>query len=270
MLYVKVLERDRWGNQKMNKEFFLNLADRLLKGELDKESFSTNLLMLFSDELKVDLFRKERLGFDEFVFGASKSLEQIIKIADRYMTNNISFICTKLSKEKIDALLLRYPMMEAIEEAGFVRYLTSKVQRHKGKVAIVTAGSSDIPVALECFWTLDSCGVDAKIFADVGVAGVHRFFKIKDEVESFDVIVVIAGMEGALPSLVAGLFPHPVIAVPTSVGYGTALNGFTPLFAMLTSCANGVSVVNIDNGFGAALAAFRILRQKEKEDADVR
>ena len=140
-----------------------------------------------------------------------------------------------------------------------------KVEKIPGLVSIVTAGTSDKKVALECKETLKSLGISSHTYYDIGVAGVHRLFSRQKTINKGDIIIVIAGMEGALPSVVGGIFHQPIIAVPTSIGYGTALQGFTPLFSMLTSCANGISVVNIDNGFGAAMAAFRILYTHSKK-----
>lgn len=253
----------------MDKELIKSIADDLLNGRISKEDFASSISDLFSDDFKFDINRKKRLGFDEFIFGASKTPLQIIEIIKTLRNNRLSFICTKLNEEKINMIKEKFPDIEVFTDAGIARYLYDKPKEKKGQVAIITAGSSDIPIAKETLITLDSCGVKAKLFSDVGVAGVHRFFKIKDDLRKYNILIVIAGMEGALPSLVAGLFPQPVIAVPTSVGYGTALVGFTPLFAMLTSCANGVTVVNIDNGFGAAMAAVRIINNNYKEDEDV-
>lgn len=242
----------------VKREEILELIAQLQKGYIGVEDFTEKIFGKKDSYVNIDSERSERLGFDEVVFGRSKSVEQLLEIIDIYKKNKISFLCTKLTKEKIDEIMKIHSDLEAFYEAGIIRS-GKKLNRLKGEVAIVSAGLSDLSVALESSVVLDTIGVNNKIFSDVGVAGVHRFFKVKDEIDRYDVIIVIAGMEGALPSLVGGLFPQPVIAVPTSVGYGTALNGFTALFAMLTSCANGITVVNIDNGFGAALAAYRII-----------
>jgi NCAIR mutase (PurE)-related protein len=130
------------------------------------------------------------------------------------------------------------------------------------KVGIISAGSSDIGVANEAYFTLLYMGVNSKVIHDVGVAGVHRLLDRIEELKTFDILIVVAGFEGALPTIVGGLLPQPIIAVPTSVGYGVAKNGETALHAMLISCANGISVTNIDNGYGAAMCAFRILNIK--------
>ncbi|MEF3254328.1 MAG: nickel pincer cofactor biosynthesis protein LarB [Deferribacterales bacterium] len=242
----------------VKREEILELIAQLQKGYIGVEDFTEKIFGKKDSYVNIDSERSERLGFDEVVFGRSKSVEQLLEIIDIYKKNKISFLCTKLTKGKIDEIMKIHSDLEAFYEAGIIRS-GKKLNRLKGEVAIVSAGLSDLSVALESSVVLDTIGVNNKIFSDVGVAGVHRFFKVKDEIDRYDVIIVIAGMEGALPSLVGGLFPQPVIAVPTSVGYGTALNGFTALFAMLTSCANGITVVNIDNGFGAALAAYRII-----------
>ena len=134
----------------------------------------------------------------------------------------------------------------------------------KGTVLIITAGTSDEKVGRECFGVLKFFGVNAEMFGDCGVAGVHRLLAYKEKINNADVIIAIAGMEGALPGVVAGMTGRPVIAVPTSIGYGTHLNGLTPLFTMLTSCSGGIGVVNIDNGFGAALLATKIISLKSE------
>jgi NCAIR mutase (PurE)-related protein len=131
------------------------------------------------------------------------------------------------------------------------------------KVGIISGGSSDEGVVNEAYYTLSYMGVAANVIHDVGIAGIHRILDRLEELKTFDVLIVVAGFEGALPTVVGGLLPQPIIAVPTSVGYGTAKNGETALHAMLASCANGISVVNIDNGYGAAMCAFRILNIKQ-------
>lgn len=247
---------------KMDRNYLLNIATLFLDNKLTEHEFINKISQASIDVANIDVIRKQRLGFDEVIFGESKTLDQILKIIEIYKEKNLSFLCTKLSKEKIDAILTLHKDMEVFYDAGMIRCNNKKNPVKKGQVAIVTAGTSDLFVAEEASITLDTIGVENKIFADVGVAGVHRFFNIKNDLDMFDVLIVAAGMEGALPSLVGGLISKPVIAVPVSAGYGTALNGFTALFAMLTSCANGITVVNINNGFGAAIAAYRILSIK--------
>ncbi|WP_253256261.1 nickel pincer cofactor biosynthesis protein LarB [Formosa algae] len=151
------------------------------------------------------------------------------------------------------------------EESGiFMLYPINKVEAHETKIGIVSAGSSDIGVANEAYYTLEYLGVNSRVIHDVGVAGLHRLLNKLEDLKTFDILIVVAGFEGALPTVMGGLLPQPIIAVPTSVGYGSAKHGETALHAMLTSCANGITVVNIDNGYGAALGAFRMLKLIEK------
>jgi len=234
-------------------------------GEMDIKDASSKINTHLSfEDVKPDTSRAERLGFDEVIYGRSKSVAQITSIAEKYIENELNFVCTGLDAEKLTELSARFPQFSANHTAGILKHIVKHAKRKSGKVAVITAGTSDMKVAEEAAEMLDVCGVDAKIFADIGVAGIHRFFSAKDEIAQSDVIIVIAGMEGALPSITGGIFPQPIIAVPTSTGYGAALEGFTALFAMLSSCANGITVVNIDNGFGAAMAAVRIINMLDK------
>lgn len=217
-------------------------------------------------DIHIDTDRLERQGFEEVIYGKGKTVDQIVRIAEQYLSGNRTFLCTGLDLEKLTALevVLSGKGFEFLPKAGMIRFSNGVEKKVLGKVSIISAGTSDAPVAYEASETLNTLGVNNKLFIDIGVAGIHRFFKHKDDISASDVMIVIAGMEGALPSVVGGLFHQPVIAVPTSVGYGTALNGFTALLSMLTSCASGITVVNIDNGFGAAMAAYRILYSRNK------
>jgi NCAIR mutase (PurE)-related protein len=160
---------------------------------------------------------------------------------------------------KIDGLKKHFPDFEYIEDAGFARYIVKPLKSMEGIVSIISGGLSDLKVALECRETLNSLNIKNNLFTDVGIAGIHRLFVELENIDRSTILIVMAGLEGALPSVIGGITYKPVIAVPVSVGYGAANNGFTPLFSMLSSCANGLTVVNIDNGFGAAVAAYRIL-----------
>ncbi|PLX67494.1 MAG: 1-(5-phosphoribosyl)-5-amino-4-imidazole-carboxylate carboxylase [Denitrovibrio sp.] len=215
-------------------------------------------------EVKPDTSRGERLGFDEVIYGKSKTVDQITNIASKYIESNLNFVCTGLDEAKLTELQKKFPNFTFNNEARMMKNILKPASRKMSTVAIITAGTSDMFVASEASEMLDICGIDSNIYADIGVAGIHRFFSVKDEIAKADVIIVIAGMEGALPSITGGMFAQPIIAVPTSTGYGAALQGFTALFAMLSSCANGVTVVNIDNGFGAAMSAIRIINLLEK------
>ncbi len=172
---------------------------------------------------------------------------------------------TRLSEEVYDKLRSDFPNAFYDKQAKtFILKVDGKTEEKYGKIAVVTAGTSDIPVALEAKYTAELCGCGVETVFDVGVAGIHRLLSNIDKIRSSDAIVCVAGMEGALPSVVAGLVSCPVIAVPTSVGYGASLKGMTAMFAMLNSCANGVLVVNIDNGFGAGCAAARVINSIRK------
>ncbi len=207
---------------------------------------------------KLDLDRAGRCGFPEFVYGEGKSREQLRRIVPEIVDRTGSVLVTRIDVETGRELCMLLPEggYDPVARTFFVRDPERKLV---GDVAIVTAGSSDLGVALEALYTLEACGVAGELVTDVGVAGLERLLARIGRLRSADLCIVVAGMEGALPSVVGGLLPTPVIAVPTSVGYGAAKEGFTALCGMLSSCASGVTVVNIDNGFGAACAAARIL-----------
>lgn len=207
----------------------------------------------------IDQSRKHRLGFDEVIYGASKSVPLLLELLKDYTKKNENVLVTKLQKKKAKALLKNFKNAFYDLESGIFILKPLKVFKKTKKVGIISAGSSDIGVANEAYYTLAYMGVGSEIIHDVGVAGLHRLLDVLEDLQAFDVLIVVAGFEGALPTVVGGLLPQPIIAVPTSVGYGTAKKGETALNAMLTSCANGISVVNINNGYGAAMSAFRIL-----------
>ena len=210
-------------------------------------------------EAKIDHAREARCGFPEFVYGAGKSLEQLLEIIPEIHGRTGSVLVTRLPAETGSALVQAFPAGEYDPAARTFR-IRDPERWLTGKVLVVTAGSSDHGVAKEALHTLEACGIGAELVADVGVAGIERLFASLDRLRSADVCIVVAGMEGALPSVVGGLVRCPVIAVPTSVGYGAAFGGVAALLGMLNSCASGVTVVNIDNGFGAACAAARMIR----------
>lgn len=208
----------------------------------------------------LDHHRALRQGFPEVVFGAGKTPEQLLGICERLAAHGDGFLVTRADDSARAALLARWPTAEAHEMARTV-LLRGNTPPTRGTrtVAIVTAGTSDLPVAEEAAVTLDAFGHPMQHITDVGVAGIHRILARRDALHQAAVVIVVAGMDGALPSVVGGLVRVPVIAVPTSVGYGAAFAGVAPLLTMLNSCAAGVTVCNIDNGFGAAVAAARIL-----------
>jgi NCAIR mutase (PurE)-related protein len=212
------------------------------------------------DFARVDHHRALRQGFPEVVFGAGKTPEQLAGIAERIAARGEGFLATRVAVDAEDALRRALPGVE-INPLGRTAWLpaTNPVERKtRGSILIVTAGTSDLPVAEEAAVTARAYGNPVERLTDVGVAGIHRVLAARDVLGSAAVVIVVAGMEGALPSVVGGLVSVPVIAVPTSVGYGAAFGGLSALLGMLNSCASGVTVVNIDNGFGAAAAASRI------------
>lgn len=208
----------------------------------------------------LDRHRALRQGFPEVVFGQGKAPDQIVAICERLEAHGDGFLVTRADATARAAVLERWPNAEIHSSARTV-LLRGKTPPTRGTraVAIVTAGTSDLPVAEEAAVTLDAFGHPVRHVTDVGVAGIHRILSQRDTLHEAAVVIVVAGMDGALPSVVGGLVRVPVIAVPTSIGYGAAFDGLAPLLTMLNSCAAGVTVCNIDNGFGAAVAAARIL-----------
>lgn len=207
----------------------------------------------------VDHHRSLRHGYPEVIYGEGKTPEQIVQIAERITAHGDGVLATRLGGEAADALRAAFPGME-LNVTARTGYLpgAEPPEQGTGTVCIVTAGTSDLPVAEEAAVTATALGNAVARITDVGVAGLHRLLARRDDLLSAAVLIVVAGMDGALPSVVGGIVARPVIAVPTSVGYGAAFGGIAPLLTMLNSCAAGVTVVNIDNGFGAAVAASRI------------
>jgi NCAIR mutase (PurE)-related protein len=218
-----------------------------------------------TDELgfaTLDAHRALRQGFPEVVFGQGKTAEQVTAICERLASHGDGFLVTRADETVRAGVRARFPDVEenVLGRTLLLRGRTSVDAKQKAaKVAIVTGGTSDLPVAEEAAVTLDALGHSVLRVTDVGVAGLHRILARRETLADAAVIIVVAGMDGALPSVVGGLVRVPVIAVPTSVGYGAAFGGLAPLLTMLNSCAAGVTVCNIDNGFGAAVAASRIL-----------
>ena len=216
----------------------------------------------------LDLDRVRRQGVPEVVYGEGKSPEQCVAIAERLAEAGHGVLLTRTSDAARAALRGRFADAR-VHDVARTAWLAPTVPRPPaaGYVCVVTAGTSDLPVADECLETLAFLGVAAEPITDVGVAGVHRVLARADRLRGARAVVVVAGMDGALPSVVGGLVAGPVIAVPTSVGYGAAFGGLAPLLTMLNSCAAGVTVVNIDNGFGAAIAVWRLLGEAGREAA---
>jgi NCAIR mutase (PurE)-related protein len=210
---------------------------------------------------KLDHHRHIRRGFPEVVFGEGKSIAQIVALVGRLLAADSPVMVTRIDPDRAQAVLTAYPELD-YHEAARILYKGAVAENGRGTVAVVTAGTSDIPVAEEAALTARLLGNRVEKVFDVGVAGLHRLAAAADAFSRASVVIVVAGMEGALASVIGGLVDVPVIGVPTSVGYGASFGGVAALLAMLNSCAGGVSVVNIDNGFGAAMVATLINRER--------
>ena len=211
----------------------------------------------------IDHHRNLRNGFPEVIYCKGKSDEHILGIIERMNKKNTNILGTRCRKETFDKIAKIYPNAEYEEVSQILKIKNEEIKKQgKGKILIITGGTSDIPVADEAYYTAKFFGNNVERLYDVGVAGIHRLLSHRNIIEEARVIVAVAGMEGALASVVGGLVDVPVIAVPTSVGYGANFDGLAPLLAMLNSCASGISVVNIDNGFGAGYLASTINKLK--------
>jgi NCAIR mutase (PurE)-related protein len=223
-----------------------------------------------SAEHRLDLGRRQRLGMVEAIWGEHKSPEQIVRILEALHEAGELALATRISPEKAEAVTSQLspallPQL-ALQHHGQARCLTAgplpDPDPRRGRVVVLSGGTSDLPVAAEAQLALSCHGITAELVLDVGVAGLHRLLDRLDELRSADVLIACAGMEGALPTVLAGLLPQPVIGVPVAVGYGVSAGGVAALHGMLASCAPGLLVVNIDNGYGAAMAAMRILSSR--------
>lgn len=243
----------------MNVRLLEKLLQQVRDGKASVGEALEGLKRLPFEELEfatLDTHRALRQGFPEVVFGQGKTTAQMTAIIRSMLSRKENVLVTRLDADKGKALKKAFPRGEYAEMSRTFFVKSHPVEKTGlGKVLIICAGTSDVPVAEEAAVTAECMGNDVGRLYDVGVSGIHRLLHRKEELWEARVLIVVAGMEGALPSVVAGLVSRPVIAVPTSVGYGANLGGLTPLLAMLNSCASGVTVVNIDNGFGAAYAA---------------
>ena len=212
-------------------------------------------------DIKFDFQRRERIGLIEAIWGQDKSVDQLKRLSKNVLSKNEVVFITRIDSEKAIDLLELYSDARFYEEAKcmIIGENFNKLNTNK-KVAIVSGGSSDLAVTREAQLALEIYGVNCQAFVDVGVAGLHRLMGQLEEINKYDVLIVCAGMEGALATVLGGLLGQPIIAVPVSVGYGVSKNGETALNSMLSSCSPGISVMNIDNGYGAAMAALRIIK----------
>lgn len=238
------------------------LLGELVDGKISLEEAMKRLKVLPFEDIEVaciDHHRSLRRGAPEVIFGEGKDVSDILAIMEKIDRQGENVLVTRLSKEKAEEIKYRYPETVYHERAEVLTYTPNDIEETgKGPILVVCAGTSDIPVAEEAAVTARFMGNQVHTIYDVGVAGLHRLLSHSDRLLEASVIIVVAGMEGALPSVVGGLVDKPVIAVPTSVGYGASFGGIAALLGMLNSCASGVTVVNIDNGFGAGYAASLI------------
>jgi pyridinium-3,5-biscarboxylic acid mononucleotide synthase len=248
----------------MNIRKLEDLLKRVKSGEMALDEAIMQLKSLPFEDLgfaRIDHHRSLRKGFPEVIWGEGKTSGQILSIMKQLKKKGQNILITRLEGKKAKAVQKVFLKSRYYPKSKVLTYLTHPVKSEgKGTILVITAGTTDIPVAEEAAITAQFMGNRVETLYDVGVAGIHRLLYERERLEKARVLIVIAGMEGALPSVVGGLVDRPVIAVPTSVGYGTSFGGITALLAMLNSCASGVSVVNIDNGFGAGYMASLINR----------
>jgi NCAIR mutase (PurE)-related protein len=244
------------------------LEDLLKKVKSGKASINEGIAQLKSlpfEDLgyaRIDHHRSIRKGFPEVIWGEGKTSSQIIFIMRQLKEKGQNILITRLEGGKAKAIQKVFTKSQYYPRAKVLTYITHAMKSgRRGTILVITAGTTDIPVAEEAVVTAQFMGNRVETLYDVGVAGIHRLLSERERLEAAQVLIVVAGMEGALPSVVGGLVDRPVIAVPTSIGYGTSFGGITALLAMLNSCASGVAVVNIDNGFGAGYMASLINRR---------
>jgi len=245
----------------MNKSTIQHILEAIEKGEIKAAEALIKLKDLpFTDigHTKIDNHRSLRNGYPEVIYGEHKSVQQVVDIFQAMLNKQSNILATRVSDEMVAGITAICPAARHNAMARTIFFEHEALPQTQSTITIVTAGTADLPVAEEAKVTAQVLGNKVKLISDVGVAGIHRLFAYIEAIRHARVVIVVAGMEGALASVIAGLVEIPVIAVPTSVGYGASFGGLSALLAMLTSCANGVTVVNIDNGFGAAFAASQI------------
>ena len=250
----------------VNRDRIKRLLEEARAGRMDIDEAADKLASLPYEDLafaRVDHHRELRTGFPEVILGQGKPVDQIVRIAERILTNSSNLIISRTTEEVFLKVSEIAAEAEFHPEARMITVLGDRRERGEGSIAVITAGTSDIPVAEEAAVTSTAMGNRVSRIYDVGVAGIHRLFGSREDFERARVIIVVAGMEGARPSVVGGLVRVPVIAVPTSIGYGASFGGLAALLGMLNSCASNVTVVNIDNGFGAGFVASLINRRWE-------
>ena len=249
----------------MDKAEIIRLLEQYSKGELKLDETAERLVTPGLEEMgfaTLDTDRHRRTGIPEVIYSEGKTPQQLAEIAGRLYDRGIPILATRATREKYEAILKYVPGAIYHEMARAIVYRAEEHNPSEKYIAVVSAGTSDMPVSEEAAVTAEFLGSRVERIYDVGVAGIHRLFNRMDLISNAAVIIVVAGMEGALASVVGGLVDIPVIGVPCSAGYGANFGGVSALLAMLNSCAAGVSVVNIDNGFGAACQAHLIAKQE--------
>jgi NCAIR mutase (PurE)-related protein len=248
----------------MDKNLLIKILESVANGSTATLDAAKKLQHMAFEDITyahIDHHRSLRKGFPEVIFGEGKTADQVAGIMEKMVAQEKIILVTRIDRKKAAIILSRFPKAVYHEDARMiVLELDTTPIKGRGPVLIITAGTSDIPVAQEAYLTAKAMGNRVETIFDVGVSGIHRLLNHKDSIDRAAVLIVAAGMEGALPSVVAGMVDKPVIAVPTSVGYGVNFGGLTALFAMLNSCSSNVAVVNIDNGFGAGYMASLINR----------
>jgi hypothetical protein len=247
----------------MDSDQLRGLLESVRSGAIDVDSALDRVRHLPFEDLgyaKLDHHRSLRHGLTEVIFGQGKTPDQVAAIAERLLEKSSNLLITRTDPAVAERLRLSFPEAEYFPLSRAARVWRDRTTRGKGKLAVVCAGTSDIPVAEEAQVTAEIMGNQVEAIHDIGIAGIHRLIANSERLIAARVVVVVAGMEGALPSAVGGMVSAPVIAVPTSVGYGASFNGLAALLGMLNSCASNVTVVNIDNGFGGGYVASLINR----------
>ncbi len=250
-------------------EALQQLLEAIAQGQVSPQAAFEKLKYLEFEPIdefaKVDHHRSLRTGFPEVIWGPGKTVEQIVAIMRAMRDRTPVVMATRIEPDVAQQIRVALPAAMYFEAAKICALVPMNLQpRHPGMMGILTAGTADLPIAEEAAITAELSGFNVLRLWDVGVAGIHRLLRHRDVVAQADVLIVVAGMEGALPSVVAGFSDVPIVAVPTSVGYGANLGGVSALLTMLNSCATGIGVVNIDNGFGAAMLAGQILRTAQR------
>lgn len=254
----------------MTRDTLQTLLERVARGELQADQALRQLERLPFEDLgyaRIDHHRDLRCGFPEVIFGQGKTVEQFLGVFEKLVSSGSNVLATRVEPRQAEPVTRRFEEAVYHELSRTLRLRTEPAAACEGFIGLACAGTSDLPVAEEARITAEMMDQSVRTFYDVGVAGLHRLLAQSDELRQARVLIVVAGMEGALPSVVGGLVRAPVIAVPTSVGYGASFGGLSALLAMLNSCAAGVSVVNIDNGFGAGYQAALINRLAESTAA---